>query len=556
MYSKSLALAGLTTICGLLHAAPNEPDWQIIQTKYPTPDHVIAGFNVMDFGADPTAKSDSTKAFQAALNAMRAAGGGTVFAPEGRYVFKGNLNIPVSVTLRGEWREPTAKEPAVKGTLLMPLAGRNSLHGEPFITVDFCAGVKDLNIWYPRQSAENPVPYPFCLIQKGGNNATFENLTLVNPYQGILIGPGANELHLVRNVFGTPLKKGIQYDSTTDIGRLEKIRFSPRWWIRSGLPKSPRKVEWIKSNGTAIHMLRSDWEYVADVEIDGYERGYLISEGVRGAANAQFYHLIIRDCETAMEVEKTNPFGMVFTECLFEGIKHGVLLDEKFNSAVLFSTCVFGGKEAIRSNGNGSVLMEQCKVSRGHIVLEKGACCMLGSTLKDRSSRVQIGKNALGVILGSNRYANNLPAVRSAAGDGVVQTSNEPLLLNPIPDYPDHSGRRVIRPAAALTVIHPSGNEDTDAVQNAMSALAERAAEPFFFPAEIISLKAVLPFQQTSSCAACTTSRTTPWVRAACCTSTPPMTNPRSRWKRAVGCAASASIIPIKTSMTSKPTPF
>ena len=86
-------------------------------------------------------------------------------------------------------------------------------------------GVKDLSIWYPEQTASGIVPYPFTLIQKGGDNATFENLTLVNSYQGIKIGPGSNELHYVHNVDGTPLKVGIWYDSTTDIGRLEGVFF-------------------------------------------------------------------------------------------------------------------------------------------------------------------------------------------------------------------------------------------------------------------------------------------------------------------------------------------
>ncbi len=482
MNLKYPALACLSMVSGLLQAAPQEPEWKIVKTKYPTSDIVVAGFNVLDFGAKGNGKSDCTKAFQQALNRMKEAGGGTVFVPEGRYAFAGNLKIPVSVTLRGEWRAPTRANPAVKGTILMPYGGRGDPDGDPFISVDFCAGIKDLNIWYPKQTAANPAPYPFCLTQKGGNNATFENLTLVNPYQGIRIGPGANELHLVRNVYGTPLKTGIRYDSTTDIGRLEKIRFSPHWWSQSSLPSAPRKVDWLKTNGTAIHMLRSDWEYVADVEIDGYERGYLISEGARGAANAQFYHLIIRNCTTAMEVEKTNPFGMVFTECYFDGIKHGVLIDEKFDSTILFSTCIFGGKEAIRSNGNGNVLMDQCRIARGNVVLEKGAHSILGSSLKDRNSRIHIGKKVIGVALAGNQYQSRLPAVRSEAREGIVLNSDEKLPLNPIPDYPDHTGKNLAIISPALEVVKASGADDTAAIQQAMDTLSGKGGGTVFLP--------------------------------------------------------------------------
>lgn len=473
-------------LCGVALAAPQEPEWRIVETMYPTPDVVVAGFSVLDFGAAGDGRSDCTEAFQNALNRMRDAGGGTVFVPEGRYAFKGNLTIPVSVTLRGEWLAPSKENPAVTGTILMPYGGRGDPDGEPFITVEYCGGIKDLNIWYPKQSPLSPDPYPFCLIQKGGNNATFENLTLVNPYQGIRIGPGANELHLVRNVYGTPLKMGVEYDSTTDIGRLENVNFSPRYWSESGLPKSPSARgsfrTWLQTNGTAIHMLRSDWEYVAHVEIDGYERGFLISEGVRGAANAQFYHLIIRNCTTAMEIEKTNPFGMVFTECYFDGVKHGVLVDEKFSSAVLFSTCVFGGKEAIRSNGDGRILMEQCRVTRGNMVFEQGAQSILSSTLKDRSSRILIRKKVTGVSLADNRYPSQMPVVKSEARNGAVQSSTEALPLIPIPDYPKCARNDFVPGRIALEVVKPSGNDDTLLIQQAINRQAGSGGGTVFLP--------------------------------------------------------------------------
>ena len=310
-------------LCSVACAAPASPQWTIIKTKYPTPDVVIAGYNVLDFGATADGQTDCTEAFQQAMDRMAEAGGGTVFAPAGRYAIQGTLEIPVSVTLRGEWIAPTESQPAVQGTILMAYAGRGQAQGTPFISVNYCGGVKDLSIWYPEQTPGDIVPYPYCLMQKGGDNATFENLTLVNPYQGIRIGPGGNELHYVHNVYGTPLKLGIRYDSTTDIGRLENIHFSPSHWSQSGLPGAPARdgdfADWLLANGTALHMERSDWEYVAYVSIDGYHTGYRITKGARGSANAQFYGLNIRDCQTAVEVQETNPYGMVFTSCTFAG---------------------------------------------------------------------------------------------------------------------------------------------------------------------------------------------------------------------------------------------
>ncbi|MCP4452596.1 MAG: hypothetical protein GY809_14135 [Planctomycetes bacterium] len=222
-------------LCSVLYAAPESPQWRVVKTQYPMADTVVAGATVLEFGAKADGQQDCTEALMEALDSMSAAGGGTVFVPEGRYVIKGTLRIPASVCLRGEWAEPTEAHPGVRGTVLLVYAGRGEADGTAFMTVDYCAGVKDMSFWYPEQDADAIVPYPYCLTQKGGNNATFENLTLVNPYQGIRIGPGSNELHYVHNVYGTPLKVGIRYDSTTDIGRLENIHFSPDAWCQSSL---------------------------------------------------------------------------------------------------------------------------------------------------------------------------------------------------------------------------------------------------------------------------------------------------------------------------------
>src|SRR4051812_38981193 len=48
-------------------------------------------------------KTDCTEIFQSALNAMAQAGGGTVSAPRGNFLFKGHLNVPNGVTLAGIW---------------------------------------------------------------------------------------------------------------------------------------------------------------------------------------------------------------------------------------------------------------------------------------------------------------------------------------------------------------------------------------------------------------------------------------------------------------------
>ena len=60
-------------------------------------------FNVRSFGAAGDAATDDTAAFQHALDAAFKAGGGSVYAPPGRYLLRGSLTVPDGVTLRGSY---------------------------------------------------------------------------------------------------------------------------------------------------------------------------------------------------------------------------------------------------------------------------------------------------------------------------------------------------------------------------------------------------------------------------------------------------------------------
>ena len=87
-------------------------------------------------------------------------------------------------------------------------------------------------IFYPNQINDGePKPYPWAIAMRGKNPAVLE-VELLNPYNGI--DATKNERHLIRDVQGQPLRRGIWIDSIYDIGRVENVHFNP-WWSR----KSP-----------------------------------------------------------------------------------------------------------------------------------------------------------------------------------------------------------------------------------------------------------------------------------------------------------------------------
>ena len=94
------AAAGIAGILGTPPAAA-APIAAPIQDKPQT----VPEANVRNFGARGDATADDTAAFQRALDSVHSAGGGTVYAAPGSYLFRGVLNIPEGVTLRALLRQ-------------------------------------------------------------------------------------------------------------------------------------------------------------------------------------------------------------------------------------------------------------------------------------------------------------------------------------------------------------------------------------------------------------------------------------------------------------------
>ena len=85
-------------------------------------------------------------------------------------------------------------------------------------------------IFYPLQKPDQkPKPYPWAVVMRGQNPAVLD-VELLNPYNGI--DASQNERHLIRNVSGQPLRRGIYVDAIYDIGRIENAHFNP-WWSSS-----------------------------------------------------------------------------------------------------------------------------------------------------------------------------------------------------------------------------------------------------------------------------------------------------------------------------------
>src|SRR3984885_8778694 len=374
--------------------------------------------SVRTFGAAGDAATDDTAAFQRTLDAAHTFGGGAVYAPPGRYLFKGTLTIPDGVGLRGSFgcvpshsgiRDHGQPKPGADGSALFVTAGRGSEDGKPFLTLNTNSSVSGLTFYYPEQVLdENPVPYPWTIAMRGKNPAAFD-LELLHPYQGI--DASQNERHNIRNITGQPLRRGIWVDAIYDIGRIENVHFNP-WW------NSHSKVfRWQASNGEAFIFGRADWEYVLNTFCFGYRVGYKFVETATGACNGNFLGIGADECNRAMLVEQTAPYGILIANGEFTSF-HGddpTMLDvaETNTGVVRISNSAFWGpcNQIAKVRGQGTVGFSDCTFvqwsetgDHAAIQASSGSLLVRGCEFRQRKRHISLGKSIERAVITGNLF--------------------------------------------------------------------------------------------------------------------------------------------------------
>jgi hypothetical protein len=399
---------------GVAFGAERDPERDPERNHVAIPDSL----NVKTFGSKGDATSDDTAAFQRALDAAYKAGGGAVYVPPGRYLFKGTLTIPDGVGLRGSFgcvsshsgiRDHGQPKPGDDGSALFVTAGRGNEEGKPFLTLNTNSSVSGLTVYYPEQVVdENPVPYPWTIAMRGKNPAAFD-LELLNPYQGI--DASQNERHNIRNITGQPLRRGIWVDAIYDIGRIENVHFNP-WW------NSHSKVyRWQTTNGEAFIFGRADWEYVLNTFCFGYRVGYKFVETATGACNGNFLGIGADDCNRAMQVEQSAPYGILIANgefTSFHGDDPTMLEVSNTNTGVVrISNSAFWGpcNQIAKVSGQGTVGFSDCTFvqwsntgDRAAIQAYSGSLLIRGCEFRQRKRHISLGQSVERAVITGNLF--------------------------------------------------------------------------------------------------------------------------------------------------------
>jgi len=375
--------------------------------------------NVRNFGALGDGKTDDTAAFQKALDAAAKVGGGVVCAPVGNYFFAGHLNIPKAVTLAGVWQSVPAHngirdrglpKPTDDGTTFLITEGAGNENASPFITLNTNSTLKGVVLYYPQQNEDDiPKPYPWAIAMRGKNPAVLA-VEMLNPYNGI--DATKNERHLIRDIQGQPIRRGILVDAIYDIGRIENVHFNP-WWSMK-----PKLFRWQMENGEAFIFGKSDWQYVYNTFCFGYNIGYKFIRTKTGQCNGNFLGIGADDCYTALVVEQCAPYGLLITNgefVSFHGPDPTMIKVEKTNTgSVRFVNCAFWGpsNQIAKIAGTGTVGFSDCTLvqwggkdgSRHAIQVQSGTVLIRGCEFQQNRPHILLGKKVSRAIIAENIF--------------------------------------------------------------------------------------------------------------------------------------------------------
>jgi hypothetical protein len=388
----------------------------------------------IDFTSLRDGKSDCTAFFQKKIDDAGKAGGGVVQVPPGNYLFKGRLTIPAAVTLSGVWtsvpshtgvRDQGKSKPTDDGTTFLVTADKGTEDAPAFITVGNNAALRGVVIYYPDQSKDDvPTPYPWAIAMRG-DNASVQDCELLNPYNGI--DATQAHRHLIRNVHGQPLRRGIYVDQIYDIGRIENVHFNP-WFSMS-----PKQFQWQMDNGEAFVFGRTDWQYVTNTFCYGYKVGYRFIKTKDGACNGNFLGIGADDCQTAVVIDESAPFGLLITNGEFVSFRGDdptmIRVSETHTGVARFVNCAFWGpcRQNAIVQGKGIVGFSDCtfvqwdekKENRHAIQAHGGTVLVRGCSFAADRPQVQLDANVKRAVITDNIMTGAL-RIENRSGHSVV----------------------------------------------------------------------------------------------------------------------------------------
>ncbi len=271
---------------------------------------------------------------------------------------------------------PVYIEPLI-GTVILATGGRDKEDAPALFEMGNSSTVQGLTVFYPDQKPDDIHPYAWTFHLQGGDN-TVENVTLINSYNGIKIGPEPNVRHRIRSVSGCVLRRGIWLDNCSDIGRIENVQWHCHWWSSKKVGGDWDKVyKYMWKNCEGFVFARTDWEYVTNTFIFPVNIGYHFIATKNGAMNGQLCGIGADAANRCIVVDQIQPMGLLITNgqfVAFEGENPiEIVVNPTCTGSVRLQNCDFWGPavQNVVSHSQSFVSLSNCYFSSGRQEPEK-----------------------------------------------------------------------------------------------------------------------------------------------------------------------------------------
>jgi hypothetical protein len=188
------------------------------------------GFNSTRPPADVSAE------LQVSLDALAAAGGGTVYLPGGRYLVNNPIVVPTGVELRGTWDVQHHTQSGGSAIFTNYNGGPLGESNASLVQLQAGAGIRGIkvvqaNLVEDGFSVTNPRRTPF-LIQGQGPDVYVVNVTIPLGDKGIDLFSYNTSHHYVDYFAGAVTRAGIWVGGGADGGYIRNMQFNPHYALR------------------------------------------------------------------------------------------------------------------------------------------------------------------------------------------------------------------------------------------------------------------------------------------------------------------------------------
>ena len=404
---------------------------------------------------------DVSADLQSALDAVKAAGGGTLYLPAGRYLVNNPIKVPSGVELRGSWDVQHHTQSGGTAIFTNYDGGNAGESGPSLIQLEAHAGIRgitlaQLNIASDGFSVENPRKTPF-LIQGQGPKVYIINVTIAVGDKGIDLASYDTSGHYVDYLGGVPLRAGIWVGGGAEGGFIRNMQLNPHYGSR--LPEGGQgypevfMMRFVQSNCSALKFADVKNQTIFNNFVYGSVYGiHFQKDAITGKYPGEMtvighgsdgctYSLFVEDADKDTKIVAINS-ELVNTKIPNEPVRSYVLMGDKVNTdkvhpdakLILYNSAFWGSPVIGAIINNGIVSFQQANFSRSgtqgvdvrggkaHVYTSYFAQKMAETTVKDEGY-ARLGAQGKSIEFTNNYYISGFRFNKS--GEGLIYGSDK-----------------------------------------------------------------------------------------------------------------------------------